>query len=170
MLRQAIQFYHKEGITQVLICYYELLNQYYVHASPTMFNSGCKKNQLASCFLLSLGDNLESLLYSGAGDVGLISKLQGGIGLSLSAIRHSNVANTGKSSGVLPFGKIYDATIKCVNQGGKRNGAMTITLNDWHVDFMEFVLNRQTSVLSLVIYSWIVSKRKKNGPSFVQQR
>ena len=95
-----------------------------------------------NCFLLSLGDNLESLLYSGAGDVGLISKLQGGIGLSMNAIRHSNISNTGKSSGVLPFAKIYDATISCVNQGGKRNGAMTITLIDWHIDFMDFIQAR----------------------------
>jgi len=95
-----------------------------------------------NCFLLSLGDNLESLLYSGAGDVGLISKLQGGIGLSMNAIRHSNISNTGKSSGVLPFAKIYDATITCVNQGGKRNGAMTITLIDWHIDFMDFIQAR----------------------------
>lgn len=142
MLRQAVQFYHGESIEKVIRCYYELINQDYVHASPTMFNAACMKNQMSSCFLLTLGDNLESLLYSGAGDVGSISKLQGGIGLSLNGIRHSNISNSGKSSGVLPFGKIYDATIACVNQGGKRNGAMTITLNDWHIDFLDFIRTR----------------------------
>ena len=142
MLRQAIQFYYEEGIEKVISCYYELINQDYVHASPTMFNACTKKNQMSSCFLLTLGDNLESLLYSGAGDVGLISKLQGGIGLSMNAIRHSNISTSGKSSGVLPFGKIYDATIMCVDQGGKRNGAMTITLNDWHIDFPDFIRSR----------------------------
>jgi len=141
-LRQAIQFYYEDSWEEVKQCYYELINQDYVHASPTMFNAGTRKNQMSSCFLLSLGDNLESLLYSGAGDVGLISKLQGGIGLSMNAIRHSNISNTGKSSGVLPFAKIYDATISCVNQGGKRNGAMTITLIDWHIDFMDFIQAR----------------------------
>jgi len=141
-LRQAVQFYHEEGWDEVVKCYNDLINQDYVHASPTMFNAGTRKNQMASCFLLSLGDNLESLLYTGAGDVGLISKLQGGIGLSMNSIRHSNISNTGKSSGVLPFGKIYDATISCVNQGGKRNGAMTITLIDWHIDFMDFIQTR----------------------------
>ena len=141
-LRQAIQFYYEDGWEQVKNCYYELISQDYVHASPTMFNAGTRKNQMASCFLLSLGDNLESLLYTGAGDVGLISKLQGGIGLSMNAIRHSNISNTGKSSGVLPFGAIYDKTISCVNQGGKRNGAMTITLIDWHIDFMDFIQTR----------------------------
>ena len=141
-LRQAIQFYYKDSWEEVKQCYYELINQEYVHASPTMFNAGARKNQMASCFLLTLGDTLESLLYSGAGDVRMISKLQGGIGISMNAIRHSNISNTGKSSGVLPFGKIYDDTIICVNQGGKRNGAMTITLVDWHIDFMDFIQTR----------------------------
>lgn len=138
-LRQAIQFYHDESIEEVEKCYREFLDKKYVHASPTMFNAGTRKNQMSSCFLLTIGDNLESLLYTGVGDVGMISKAQGGIGLSLNAVRHSSIANTGNSSGVLPFAKIYDAAIACVDQGGKRNGAMTITLIDWHIDFLEFV-------------------------------
>ena len=138
-LRQAIQFYHDEGMEQVEKCYLEFLDKKYVHASPTMFNAGTRKNQMSSCFLLTIGDNLESLLYTGVGDVGMISKAQGGIGLSLNAVRHSSIANTGNSSGVLPFAKIYDAAIACVDQGGKRNGAMTITLIDWHIDFLEFI-------------------------------
>lgn len=138
-LRQAIQFYHDEGFENVEKCYREMIDKQYVHASPTMFNAGTRKNQMSSCFLLTIGDNLESLLYTGVGDVGMISKAQGGIGLSLSAVRHSSIANTGTSSGVLPFAKIYDAAIACVDQGGKRNGAMTITLIDWHIDFLEFI-------------------------------
>lgn len=138
-LRQAIQFYHDEDMEKVEKCYYEFLDRQYVHASPTMFNGGTRKNQMSSCFLLTIGDNLESLLYTGVGDVGMISKAQGGIGLSLNAIRHSSISNTGNSSGVLPFAKIYDAAISCVDQGGKRNGAMTITLIDWHIDFLEFI-------------------------------
>lgn len=142
MMRQAVQFYYKDGLESVLECYYDILDRKYVHASPTMFNSCLRKNQMSSCFLLTMGDDLESLLYSGAGDMGMISKLQGGIGVSMNYIRHSNISNTGKSSGVLPFGVIYDSMIRCVDQGGKRNGAMTITLNDWHIDFLEFVQTR----------------------------
>ena len=138
-LRQAIQFYHEDGIESVEKCYREFIDKKYIHASPTMFNAGTRKNQMSSCFLLTIGDNLESLLYTGVGDVGMISKSQGGIGLSLNAVRHSSIGNTGNSSGVLPFAKIYDAAIACVDQGGKRNGAMTITLIDWHIDFLEFI-------------------------------
>jgi len=141
-MRQAIQFYHEESIEKVLKCYYELVQNLYVHASPTMFNAGLVKGQMASCMLLNLGDNLENLLDSGAGDVGKLSKVQAGIGMSLNAIRHSNISNSGKSSGVMPFGEIYDKVIKCVNQGGKRNGAITLFLNDWHIDFLDFIRSR----------------------------
>lgn len=142
MLRQAVQFYHEESLDDVVKCYRELIEQEYVHASPTMFNAGTRKNQLSSCFLISIGDNLEDLLYTGAGDVGMISKLQGGIGMSLNSVRHSAISNTGKSSGVLPFARIYDSTIRCVDQGGKRNGAATISLNDWHIDVEDFICAR----------------------------
>ena len=141
-LRQAVQFYHKEGLERVLKCYYELLDGLYVHASPTMFNSGCYKNQLGSCYLITLGDNLEDLLYTGVGDAGIISKLQGGIGMHLNSIRHSTIANSGKSGGIMPFGEIYDKNTKCVNQGAKRNGALTLFLNIWHVDVLEFIQAR----------------------------
>lgn len=138
-LRQAIQFYYEDGMEKVERCYREFLDKQYIHASPTMFNAGTTKNQMSSCFLLTIGDNLQSLLYTGVGDVGMISKAQGGIGLSLNNVRHSSISNTGNSSGVLPFAEIYDATIKCIDQGGKRNGAMTITLIDWHIDFLDFI-------------------------------
>ena len=141
-LRQAIQFYHEEGLERVVRCYHELLDELYVHASPTMFNSGCIKNQLGSCYLLTLGDNIEDLLYTGVGDAGIISKLQGGIGMHLNSVRHSTIANSGKSGGIMPFGEIYDKNTKCVNQGAKRNGALTLFLNIWHVDVLEFIQAR----------------------------
>lgn len=140
-MRQAVQFYHGESIKKVLHAYYDMVENKYIHASPTMFNAGTKRNQMSSCFLLNIGDSLDSLMM-GAYEVGMISRAQGGIGLSLNGIRHSNISNTGKSSGVLPFGRIYDSTIMCVDQGGKRNGAMTITLNDWHIDFFDFIQTR----------------------------
>lgn len=138
MLRQAVQFYFDEGMNEVRRCYYELIEQEYVHASPTMFNSGTKKNQLSSCFLLSIADELKDLTYTGVGDMADISRHQGGIGMALNHIRHSAISNTGKSSGILPFARIYDATIRCVDQGGKRNGAATLSVNDWHIDAFDF--------------------------------
>jgi ribonucleotide reductase alpha subunit len=140
-MRLAVQFYHNETIEKVLHAYHDMVERKYIHASPTLFNAGTRKNQMSSCFLLNIGDSLDSLMM-GAYEAGMISRAQGGIGMSLNGIRHSNISNTGKSSGVLPFGRIYDATIMCVDQGGKRNGAMTITLNDWHIDFFDFIQTR----------------------------
>lgn len=144
-MRQAIQFYHKEGMERVLRCYYELLKQKYIHASPTMFNAGTKKNQLSSCFLFSVEDNLESLMIDGAATTAYISKLQGGIGIGMSKVRHSAISNTGKSSGVGPYNRIFDDVIRCVDQGGKRNGAATFTLLDWHMDILDFVRCRDNT-------------------------
>ena len=67
-------------------------------------------------------DDLNSLLYSGEDDMGMISKLQEPIGVSLSNIRHSNISNirnSEKSSCVLPFGIIYEI-ITCVNEEVKK--------------------------------------------------
>lgn len=141
-MRQAIQFYHKEGIEKVLKCYHQLQDQLYVHASPTRFNAGLIKNQMSSCYLITLGDNIEDILYTGVGDVGLISKLQGGIGLHLNNIRHSQIGNAGKSGGIMPFTETFDKNTKCVNQGTKRNGAATLSLNIWHIDVIEFIQAR----------------------------
>lgn len=141
-LRQAIEFYHEEGIDRVIECYHELNDQLYVHASPTRFNACCKKNQLSSCFLITLGDNIEDILYTGVGDTGMISKLQGGIGMHLNNIRHSQIGNAGKSGGIMPFTETFDKNTKCVNQGTKRNGAATLSINIWHIDVIEFTQAR----------------------------
>ena len=87
-----------------------------------------------NCFLETIGDNLESILYQGVGDSGMISKDNGGLGLNLQYIRHSEIAYSGKSSGLIPFARVYNATIKSVNQGGKRDGAATLFARDFHID------------------------------------
>jgi len=91
-------------------------------SSPEPFRVGLRKNQMSSCFLLTEADDLNSLLYSGEDDMGMISKLQEPIGVSLSNIRHSNIfniRNSEKSSCVLPFGVIYEI-ITCVNEEVKK--------------------------------------------------
>ena len=92
-----------------------------------------------NCFLGKIADNLESILYQGVGDSGMICKLQGGLGLNLQLIRHSEIGDSGMSSGVIPFGRIYNATIQCVNQLGKRDGAATLFLRIHHLDIEDFI-------------------------------
>lgn len=139
MLRQAVEFYHDEGIDRVIRCYRELIDQEYIHASPVMFNAGTKKNQLASCFLVTIGDSLSDILGTGVTDCGKISQKLGGLGIAMNLIRHSAISNSGKSKGIPPFARTLDSNIRCVDQGGKRNGAETLSLNDWHFDIPEYV-------------------------------
>jgi len=120
--------------------YYDLMSTgAFTHASPTMFHAGIAKGSLASCFLLSMQDDLEKI-FKCLGQCAMISKSAGGIGLDISNIRHSAVGHHGNSSGIVPMLKVYDAGMRYVDQGGRRKGSATIFLQPWHIDFHDFLL------------------------------
>jgi ribonucleoside-diphosphate reductase alpha chain len=114
----------------------------YLPSSPTLFNSGTRRPQLSSCFLLdSPADDLESI-YRKYTDVALLSKFAGGIGLSYTRVRSrgSLIRGTnGHSQGVVPWLKTLDASVAAVHQGGKRKGACCVYLESWHADVEEFL-------------------------------
>ncbi len=115
---------------------------YFIHATPTLFNSGTTHPQLSSCFLLTMDEDSIKGIYKTLGDCAQISKWAGGIGLSIHDIRardsHINGTN-GKSTGIVPMLKVFNDTAKYVNQGGKRNGSFAIYLEPWHADIEEFL-------------------------------
>lgn len=137
-MRVAIQLYYLDGIDYVIKCFKQLARGYYSSASPTYFNAGTKKPQMASCFVMSIGDNLESILM-GAYNSGMISKTTGAIGIDFSLVRHSEIDRVGSSNGIVPALRIYNDTMRYVDQGGKRKGAATISLRPHHIDIYEFV-------------------------------
>lgn len=110
----------------------------YIHASPTLFHSGFRKHQLASCFVMSIGDNSNSIFSSWA-NTGFISANSGGIGIDYASVRHSEIGEQGQSNGVMPWIKIHEQILKGVDQGGKRLGSGAFYLPDWHVDFEDFL-------------------------------
>jgi ribonucleoside-diphosphate reductase alpha subunit len=96
--------------------YYDLMSTgAFTHASPTIFHSGIVKGSLASCFLLSMQDDLEKI-FKCLGQCAMISKAAGGIGLDITNIRHSAVGHMGQSSGIVPMLKVYDAGMRYVDQ------------------------------------------------------
>jgi ribonucleoside-diphosphate reductase alpha chain len=96
--------------------YYDLMSTgAFTHASPTIFHSGIVKGSLASCFLLSMQDDLEKI-FKCLGQCAMISKAAGGIGLDITNIRHSSVGHMGQSSGIVPMLKVYDAGMRYVDQ------------------------------------------------------
>ncbi|WP_336215173.1 ribonucleoside-diphosphate reductase subunit alpha [Nonomuraea sp. LPB2021202275-12-8] len=114
----------------------------YLPSSPTLFNSGSRRPQLSSCFLLdSPRDDLEGI-YDRYGQVARLSKYAGGIGISWTRVRSrgSLIRGTnGHSNGIVPWLRTLDSSVAAVNQGGRRKGAACVYLETWHADIEEFL-------------------------------
>jgi ribonucleotide reductase alpha subunit len=140
-MRVAIQL-HGKDTGRVKETYDALSQGYFIHATPTLFNSGTAHPQLSSCFLLTMKDDSIKGIYETLGDCAQISKWAGGIGLSIHNIRArgSKIHGTnGESTGIVPMLKVFNDTAKYVNQGGKRNGSFAIYLEPWHADIEDFL-------------------------------
>ncbi|MFC4585306.1 ribonucleoside-diphosphate reductase subunit alpha [Sphaerisporangium corydalis] len=114
----------------------------YLPSSPTLFNSGSRRPQLSSCFLLdSPRDELEAI-YERYGQVARLSKYAGGIGISYTRVRSrgSLIRGTnGHSNGIVPWLRTLDSSVAAVNQGGRRKGAACVYLEPWHADVEDFL-------------------------------
>jgi ribonucleoside-diphosphate reductase alpha chain len=140
-MRVAIQL-HGDDFPRVKETYDALSQGYFIHATPTLFNSGTKHPQLSSCFLVHMQDDSIKGIYDTLGECAQISKWAGGIGLSVHNVRARDAiikGTNGKSTGLTPMLKVFNDTAKYVNQGGKRNGSFAIYLEPWHADIEEFL-------------------------------
>jgi len=121
--------------------YYYLSNQYYTHATPTLFNAGTRLGANSSCYLIGTNDSIEGI-FKTISDCGKISKLAGGIGLHVSNIRSKGSiirGTNGMSEGIVPMLKVYNETAKYINQGGKRKGSFAIYLEPYHADVVDYL-------------------------------
>ena len=123
---------------------YELLSTHMMtHATPTLFNSGTKKPQLSSCFLLTMQEDSIPGIYKTLSDVAMISQNAGGIGLAIHNVRSTGSyirGTNGKSNGIVPMLKVFNETARYVDQGGgKRKGSFAIYLEPWHADVEDFL-------------------------------
>jgi len=140
-MRVAIQL-HGDNVAKVKETYDALSLGYFIHATPTLFNSGTPHPQLSSCFLVHMQDDSIKGIYDTLGECAQISKWAGGIGLSVHNIRARDATikgTNGKSTGLTPMLKVFNDTAKYVNQGGKRNGSFAVYLEPWHADIEEFL-------------------------------
>ncbi len=123
---------------------YDLLSLgYYTHATPTLFNAGCKMQQLSSCFLLAMQEDSINGIYDTLKDCALISKSAGGDGLHIHNIRATGapiIGTNGVSNGIVPMLKVFNETARYVDQGGgKRKGSFAVYLEPWHADIESFL-------------------------------
>jgi len=131
-----------ETVTDALELYRLFAALDYLPSSPTLFNAGTTHEQLSSCFLLDSPEDSLEAIYKRYGDVAMLSKFSGGIGLAYSRIRSRGAlirSTNGHSNGIVPWLKTLDASVAAVNQGGKRKGACCVYLETWHADVEEFL-------------------------------
>ena len=142
LMRIAIELYGGSGddLESILKCYDLMSMKYFTHASPTIFNAGTTKPQLASCFLVDMDDSMESIGKTISNAL-TISASSGGIGLAyrLRATGTSIKGSNGVASGFIKPAKIFEAAMVYADQGGKRPGSMSIFMEPWHADVFEFL-------------------------------
>jgi ribonucleoside-diphosphate reductase alpha subunit len=141
-MRVAIQI-HGEDLEMIKLTYDMLSRKEYIHATPTLFNSGTKRPQLSSCFLMGMEDDSIDGIFNTLKECANISKWAGGIGLHIHNIRaegsHINGTN-GTSNGIVPMLRVFNNTARYVDQGGgKRNGSFAMYLEPWHADIENFL-------------------------------
>ena len=119
-----------------------LLNQMAAFNSPVWFNVGFEEQpQCSACFILSVEDDLESILDWNTKE-GKIFRGGSGSGINLSKIRGSKeqLSKGGFASGPVSFMRGADAWAGTIKSGGKtRRAAKMIVLDVDHPDILDFI-------------------------------
>lgn len=134
--------------TGVAISLYDKMSRLeYLAAGSTLVNAGTAYAQLSNCFVMQAEDDIEHIATS-IRDVMWITKGTGGIGFSVSKLRSEGSpirSNNTTSTGPIPFMHTIDSTLRAVSRGGKKFGALCFYMENWHLDFPQFLDLRQNS-------------------------
>lgn len=143
MLMRVAVALHGNNMDMVQKTYNAMSKLEYTHATPTLFHAGLAKQQLASCFLMTMADDSIEGIFETLKRCALISKGAGGIGLSISNVRGSGapiLGTNGVSNGLTPMLRVFNDTARYVDQGGgKRKGSFAVFLEPHHPDILNFL-------------------------------
>jgi ribonucleoside-diphosphate reductase alpha chain len=135
--------FNEEDPTGWAIKFYDKMSKHeFIAGGSTNLAAGTNKPSLSNCFLMEMHDDMEHIAKS-VSDVMLLSKASGGIGLSVTKLRatgsplRSNFG--GASTGPTTFAKVIDTAIRAIQRGGKKKGALCFYMENWHLDFPEFI-------------------------------
>ncbi len=133
---------------EAAIAFYEKMSRLeYLAAGSTLVNAGTVYPQLANCFVMEMQDDMEHIAKT-TRDVMWLTKGTGGIGLAVTKLRAQGSpirSNNTSSTGPIPFMHTIDSILRAVSRGGKKFGALCFYIENWHLDFPEFLDLRQNS-------------------------
>ncbi len=131
----------EERMALVKDTYEKLADRKISLGTPLLMNLRRPRGNLSSCFITQMDDSRDSIFYV-IDQISAISKFGGGVGCNLSRVRCKGARIQGiknASGGVIPWIRIINDTAVAVNQQGKRKGAVTVSLDAWHMDIESFL-------------------------------
>ncbi len=146
-IAMGLAFNEKDPTAAALDFYDHMSRLEYVPGGSTRINAGGAFPQLSNCFLFNIDDDMESIA-KGVRDTMWIAKGTGGIGIGITKLRAAGspvkTTNT-ESTGPIPFIKMLDTALFAVSRKGKKAGAAAIYMENWHLNFPEFLDLKQNS-------------------------
>lgn len=131
------QDYPVETRTGFVERFYDAISTFKI-SLPTPIMAGLRTptRQFSSCVLIESGDSLDTITSASSSIVKYISQ-RAGVGINAGGIRAINSPIRGgeaKHTGLVPFLKLFNASVKSCSQGGVRGGAATIFYPLWHYE------------------------------------
>ena len=135
--------YPKETRMNYVKRYYDAISKHKINI-PTPIMGGVRTpiRQFASCVLVDINDTLDSIFSSDMA-IGKYVAQRAGIGINAGRIRGINAKIRGgevQHTGVVPFLKKFEATVRCCTQNGIRGGSATVHFPIWHQEIRDIIV------------------------------
>ena len=135
--------YPKERRLNYVRRYYDAISKHRINI-PTPIMAGVRTpiRQFASCVLVDSDDALDSIFSSDVA-IGKYVAQRAGIGINAGRIRGINSRIRGgevQHTGVVPFLKKFEATVRCCTQNGIRGGSATVHFPIWHQEIRDIIV------------------------------
>ena len=135
--------YPKEKRMSYVKKYYDAISKFRINIpTPVMAGVRTPIRQYASCVLVDVDDTLPSIFSSDMA-IGNYVAQRAGIGVNAGRIRGINSRIRGgevQHTGVIPFLKKFEATVKCCTQNGVRGGSATVHFPIWHKEIEDIIV------------------------------
>jgi ribonucleoside-diphosphate reductase alpha chain len=135
--------YPKEVRLDYVKKYYDAISRHKINI-PTPIMAGVRTplRQYASCVLVDIDDTLDSIFTSDMA-IGRYVAQRAGIGINAGRIRGINAKIRGgevQHTGVVPFLKKFESTVRCCTQNGIRGGSATVHFPIWHQEIRDIIV------------------------------